>query len=848
MVTPVLEGVLSRITQEYERRLLRKENELLWMRDAVAVAQRAEHAALEALEDAAEAGEAASVAAAAQAKAAQAAQADADAAQAQVVADAAAAVVTPPPRRRDASPASGGGSGGKEGSGGGAAGGGGGGGGGIAPSSRSRSLRRGGSGTELSSAAAVAARRELAQLRDALRALRADAAAALHDAAHDAERLGALLPPLAARAARATLLAAENRALHSQLLDLKGAIRVVCRVRPLLPGEGPRAAVAALGPRDEGAPPCDVQVEEPARITPGGGTAATSASSASPSAAASSASAAAVEPVLRAFAYDRVFGPEAAQAEVFAEVAPLVRAVCDGYDACIFAYGQTGSGKTHTMAGPGTASPGARAQDARGVNYRALECLFELAAARAADVSYEFSVQMVEIYNENVRDLLAPQVVCADGSLEAPRVEVRLAASLGGGGTGGGGGSGVPDAASVRVACAADVGAAVARGEAARAVGATALNDRSSRSHAILIVTVAGTHVAPPLGDAASASATAAMMPPAVGITTRATLHLIDLAGSERVKSSEAAGERLREAQHINRSLSALGDVMAALQSANRGHVPYRNSKLTSLLAAPLAGAGKALMLVHVSPASGAVAETLSTLHFATRVAAVELGAARRNTDGGAAAAAAAAARDVAAARDEAARERRAAASAAARCEELERALAAALARNSGGGGSGSGRGSGSAHDAARSPADAVSFASPLYASPSAPALQPRPQSAPFPFSPPKPPRPPSSHGSFAAGGAASSSPSTPLFATSRAESAAAAAAARVRAVRASSLSHTALTGRTAAPVLAPPLRAEKSSPAALSPAALSTLRASTPSRGASSGALRAPPARRGWV
>jgi kinesin family protein C2/C3 len=831
MVTPVLEGVLSRITQEYERRLLRKENELLWMRDAVAVAQRGEQAALEALEDAAEAGEAGLAASAAAAVAAAvAAQADADAA-------AAAVAATPPPRRRAALPAtSGGGSGGKEGGGSGSSG-------ALAaattPMSRSRSLRRGGSGTELSCAAAVSARRELATLRDALRSLRADAAAALHDAAHDAERLGALLPPLAARAARASLLAAENRALHSQLLDLKGAIRVVCRVRPLLPGEGGRAAVAALGPRDEGAPPCDVHVEEPARATPGGGTApaasASASASASPSAGGGAASSDA-PPLLRAFAYDRVFGPEAAQAEVFAEVAPLVRAVCDGYDACIFAYGQTGSGKTFTMAGPGSnTSLAARPEDARGVNYRALECLFELAAARAADVAYEFSVQMVEIYNENVRDLLAPQVACADGSLEAPRVEVRLAASLGGGGTSGGGGSGVPDAASVRVACAADVGAAVARGEAARAVGATALNERSSRSHAILIVTVAGAPVPPPLGDANAAA------PPApTGVTTRATLHLIDLAGSERVKSSEAAGERLREAQHINRSLSALGDVMAALQSSSRSHVPYRNSKLTSLLAAPLAGAGKALMLVHVSPAAAAVSESLSTLHFATRVAAVELGAARRNTDGGAAAAAAAAARDVAAAREEAARERRAGAAAAARCEELERALAAATGRGSSGGGGGR-----SGYDGAPSPGDA-GFASPMYASTSVAALHARPQSA--PFSPPKPPRPPSTGSGGLGSASASASPATPLFATSRAESASAAAAARVRAVRASSLSHTALTGRVAALTPLPPLRAEKSSPAALSPAALSTLRASTPSRGTSSGALRAPAARRGWV
>lgn len=139
-------------------------------------------------------------------------------------------------------------------------------------------------------------------------------------------------------------------------------------------------------------------------------------------------------------------------------------------------------------------------------------------------------------------------------------------------------------------------------------------------------------------------------------------MHLVDLAGSERVHKSEVTGDRLKEAQHINRSLSALGDVIYSLAQKN-SHVPYRNSKLTQLLQdslgnlnewvqwvlfhpffylkftlwggmSILGGQAKTLMFVHISPEADAIGETISTLKFAERVATVELGAARVNKDG----------------------------------------------------------------------------------------------------------------------------------------------------------------------------------------------------------------------
>jgi kinesin family protein C2/C3 len=173
----------------------------------------------------------------------------------------------------------------------------------------------------------------------------------------------------------------------------------------------------------------------------------------------------------------------------------------------------------------------------------------------------------------------------------------------------------VPDASMLRVRSTEDVVELMRVGQKNRAIGATALNERSSRSHSVLTVHVQGR-------DLIS------------GALLRGSLHLVDLAGSERVDRSEATGDRLKEAQHINKSLSALGDVIAALAQKN-SHVPYRNSKLTQLLQDSLGGQAKTLMFVHISPDMESFGETISTLKFAERVSSVELGAARSNKESG---------------------------------------------------------------------------------------------------------------------------------------------------------------------------------------------------------------------
>ncbi|RLN43330.1 hypothetical protein C2845_PM01G12870 [Panicum miliaceum] len=346
----------------------------------------------------------------------------------------------------------------------------------------------------------------------------------------------------------------ENRKLYNQVQDLKGNIRVYCRVRPFLPGQGSPSTVGSI---DEG----NITIVTPSKSGKEG---------------------------RKTFSFNKVFGPSATQDEVFLDTQPLIRSVLDGYNVCIFAYGQTGSGKTYTMSGPKNMT-----EQTQGVNYRALGDLFKLAEQRRGAFIYDIAVQMIEIYNEQVRDLLVTD-------------EIRNNSQNG---------LNVPDASLVRVASTMDVMELMNVGQKNRAVGATALNDRSSRSHSCLTVHVQGR-------DLTS------------GTILRGCMHLVDLAGSERVDKSEVTGERLKEAQHINKSLSALGDVIASLAQKN-AHVPYRNSKLTQLLQDSLGGQAKTLMFVHISPESDAVGETISTLKFAERVSTVELGAARLNKESG---------------------------------------------------------------------------------------------------------------------------------------------------------------------------------------------------------------------
>ncbi|MED6148047.1 hypothetical protein PIB30_049508 [Stylosanthes scabra] len=357
--------------------------------------------------------------------------------------------------------------------------------------------------------------------------------------AEECNRVGIKLKSLAHAAENYKVVMAENRKLFNEIQELKGNIRVYCRIKPFLNGAKEKPSIVEHIGED------DLVVANPSKQG---------------------------KDALRSFKFNKVFGPGATQEEVYTDIQPLTRSVLDGYNVCIFAYGQTGSGKTYTMTGP----TGATSENL-GVNYRALNDLFRLSTSRTSSIEYEIGVQMVEIYNEQPEGLA------------------------------------VPDASMFPVNAPSDVIHLMDIGLKHRAISATAMNERSSRSHSVVTIHVRGK-------DLNS------------GSTLVGNLHLVDLAGSERVDRSEVIGDRLREAQHINKSLAAFGDVIFAL-SQKSSHVPYRNSKLTQLLQASLGGHAKTLMFIQINSDVTSYSETLSTLKFAERVSGIELGAARSNKE-----------------------------------------------------------------------------------------------------------------------------------------------------------------------------------------------------------------------
>ena len=285
--------------------------------------------------------------------------------------------------------------------------------------------------------------------------------------------------------------------------------------------------------------------------------------------------------------FDKLFNLESSQSEIYSEVSALVTSVLDGYNVCIFAYGQTGSGKTYTMAGP---------SDDKGVNTRSLDELFEKVEERKGEWEDTVAISVLEVYNEEIRDLLS------DGS-HTDKLEIRQIE--------GGGGQHVPGLKIVEVSNMRDIESHLATADSNRASACTNMNEHSSRSHMILCVYVQCTNLI-------------------TGVVSRGKLNLVDLAGSERVNKSGAQGQAMKEAQNINKSLSALGDVIQA-RGAKQAHVPFRNSTLTYLLQDSLSQDSKTLMFVCISPVLYNSEESFCSLNFASRVRAVELGKATKN-------------------------------------------------------------------------------------------------------------------------------------------------------------------------------------------------------------------------
>ncbi|XP_042345959.1 kinesin-like protein KIFC3 isoform X2 [Plectropomus leopardus] len=348
-----------------------------------------------------------------------------------------------------------------------------------------------------------------------------------------------------------------RRKYHEQLVELKGNIRVLCRVKPVLKEdqhEEGQSVVVTTDPNNESS--LNVLNKGKGRI----------------------------------FELDKVFHPQATQEEVFQEIEPLVTSCIDGYHVCIFAYGQTGSGKTYTMEG---------SVENPGINQRALKHLFSEIEERKDMWSYTVTVSSVEIYNEVLRDLL---------SKDGEKLDIKINPD-------GTGQLHVPGLRVIEVKSFQHIKKILATARRNRITFGTQMNQHSSRSHALLCITVQGTDLA-------------------TGSKTTGKLNLVDLAGSERVWKSGAEGERLKEAQNINRSLLSLGDVIQALR-ARQTHIPFRNSRLTYLLQDSLGKGSKTVMVVQVSALESNVGETLCSLKFAQRVCKVELGPAARKIESG---------------------------------------------------------------------------------------------------------------------------------------------------------------------------------------------------------------------
>ncbi|CAI5505647.1 unnamed protein product [Closterium sp. Naga37s-1] len=278
----------------------------------------------------------------------------------------------------------------------------------------------------------------------------------------------------------------------------------------------------------------------------------------------------------KAYQFDRVFDHTATQEAVFEDTRYLIQSAIDGYNVCIFAYGQTGSGKTFTIYG-GDNNPG--------LTPRAMQELFNCLRKEAGRMSYKLQVYMLELYQDTLQDLLLPKTATKR------KLEIKKDAK---------GMVVVENATLIEVQYLSQLEAVVQGGMERRAVAGTQMNAESSRSHLVLSIVIETTDLQ-------------------TQNVCRGKLSFVDLAGSERVKKSRSEGEQLREAQSINKSLSALGDVISALAQGG-GHIPYRNHKLTMLMSDSLGGNAKTLMFVNISPADGNLDETHNSLTYATRV------------------------------------------------------------------------------------------------------------------------------------------------------------------------------------------------------------------------------------
>ena len=358
-----------------------------------------------------------------------------------------------------------------------------------------------------------------------------------------------------------------RKTLHNKIEDMKGRIRVYVRIRPLSKKEIGNGSSEA----------CKAESKKTALILP--------------------------DPekkgdVAKTWDFDSVFSGNVAagntQENVFKDTYYLITSAVDGFNVCIFAYGQTGSGKTFTMFGAGGVGGGigedGTVDPLTGLAPRAASELFRVLKEREASSDVSVSATMFELYNDAVVDLLASP----DKSIgKKPKLEIKLAEHSKTGFVE------VVGSVEEEVANVQGLLDLFKRGAESRTVASTQMNADSSRSHLITSIKTKITNKR-------------------TGAIVSGKLTLVDLAGSERVGKSGATGDQLKEAQSINKSLSALGDVISALTTGSK-HVPYRNHPLTMLMSDSIGGNAKTLMFVCCSPADYNRSETGNSLDFAKR-------------------------------------------------------------------------------------------------------------------------------------------------------------------------------------------------------------------------------------
>ncbi|CAN1167986.1 Kinesin-like protein KIN-14U [Linum perenne] len=371
-----------------------------------------------------------------------------------------------------------------------------------------------------------------------------------------------------------------RRAALNRILDIKGSIRVFCRVRPFLLTERRRVHE-----------PISVDLNKVVVRSVGS---------------------------RKEFRFDKVLHQSANQDDVFVEVEPVLKSALDGHNACILAYGQTGTGKTFTMDG---------LNDQPGIIPRALEVLFREAMFDKS-TSLTFSMSMLEVYMGGLKDLLAPKA--------SARCNLNIQTDP----------KGMVDIEGLTEVQLPNIAKAkwwYSKGRRCRSTSCTNVNETSSRSHCLMKIMISR--------DVENKHGTREV----------SKLWMVDLGGSERLLKTGATGLTLDEGRAINLSLSALGDVIAALRR-KRGHVPYRhvpscsfiflfwlrrafeffmasilylipdyslflvcrNSKLTQILKDSLGHSSKVLMLVHISPCEEDVGETTCSLSFSSRARGIE--------------------------------------------------------------------------------------------------------------------------------------------------------------------------------------------------------------------------------